>query len=110
MVTTREGTFAINLVAVERDGVEVVTSHVRGGDEEVRADASLAKDLFEGLLVHGIELHFFDEWDGVGCVWVGDWFWLESIEWHERYTSGLLLQHDIQDARRRFVSVHNDME
>ena len=110
VVPTRERTFAVDLVAVEGDGVYPVGLDVRGGDREVAADAGLAEYLLEGLGVLGVEPELVEEWDRVLRVWCGGNFGLEAVEGHEGHSTVLLTHHDINQTRGSIIGVDNDVE
>jgi hypothetical protein len=60
VVSTREGPFAVVLVSIEGDRVEVVRASVGSGDFESLTDDGFAEDLLEGVGVGGVELEFVD--------------------------------------------------
>lgn len=110
MVTTGEGTTAVDTVTLVGDSVETVATGVLRGNRKVFADDRAAKDLLKGHAVCAVELELGDHGDRVIGLGVLDVLALEAVERHECDTASLLFGHDVDERLGSLVGVDHDVE
>lgn len=130
MESSRERTFAIILVSVESDRVQVVTPSVGSRNLESLTDNRRSKYLLEGGKVFIVEPQLVDPvrskyWsalvssvleaksshrDSLVCLRIFIFLDVESIQRHKGHSTTLVLNHSIENPGSRFVRVDHDLE
>lgn len=130
MESSREGTFAIVLVSVESDRVQVVIPSVGSRDLESLTDDRRTESLLEGGKIFIVEPQLVDPvrskyWsapvssalgvksshrDSLVRLRIFVFLDVESIQRHEGHSTTLVLNHPIENPGSRFVRVHHDLE